>query len=218
MKVTKIPKIVAKIGPIQIRKGGFFVMPNQLLRGSSACLLDFLSVNTERDFEVDEYCQKNAYIPRDMREDWYTGFRSEHEEVRQVAKRVENNQITKELIEQILKKLEDMPIRYRAVMEKDVANLNTRLYWLDEEKMPVTLEHPDEEKITAYVLKLPEYLRIQHAIWHELLTHILLNRQIRQCKDTKDCRRWFIPNDRRPNQACCSPECDDRVRKRKKNR
>lgn len=214
---TRQHKIVARIGPVLIRSGGFFVDPADIPKITRKDhLTEFLNVDSRNEDEVNAYCRENGYIPRDLTHGWQSAFTKEQEEVRTIADKVANGTNGNSELETVLEKLKDMPIAYRAIPEKKLAELNVNLNCIREDSRLDSDEQPSAAGTRKFPVKVKEYLTLQQQIWDNLLSVIAQKRPLRQCQDYLTCRRFFLPNKRRPDQKYCSPECEDRVRKRKR--
>lgn len=213
---TKQDKIVARIGPVLIRAGGYFIDPSAIpLRLGKDHLLEFLNVDSANEDAVDTYCEQNAYIPKDVSNGWVKAFKSEQGEAKMVAIKISQGKIGNNEIDLIVNKLSDMPIKYQSLTEKELAKLNVNLYWLNEENRLESNQRPNPDSLNKRPVRIKNYISSQHVIWDSLLSIINQKRPLRQCADMLTCRRFFIPNKRRPDQKYCTPECEDRVRKRK---
>lgn len=209
--------IVARIGPVTIRQIDPKDFREKIRKLSlSEVLIDFLNVNSSSEEKVDDYCQKNGYLPKDISKGFLSNFAGEQNELKEYAEKYITKSLDNGDIEYIISKVENVIFRYRLVDEVKLSQLNRDLYQMDYENYHETIEPTGRKK---YIILQKEYS--SHSIdvmWDHLLMAIKALRPLKQCKDIFRCRRFFFPDKHTPKQMFCSPECEDRFSRRERYR
>ena len=213
--MTKQDKIVAQIGPVDFYRGGSTVPKGtEQSLALSEILLNFLNVDSNNSEAIDNYCKKYSYIPLDWSNGFDEAFKQEQTLVRNIALHVIEGNITNADMETVASKLSGVSIKLKLVSESKLEQLNEDLFQLDMDQFYSTLDPKGTKK---YLIPVTVYDNRIESIWGSLYNQIRTKLPLKQCKDRFRCRRFFVPSKYRPRQTFCSPECEDRYRKRLKN-
>lgn len=213
MIVKRQNKIMIKLGPVQIRTGGWFIKKETAKKyAMSEKLLNFLNVDIENEYDVEKYCKDNGYVPLDLSEGWIEGFKREQQPVKEIAIKIVRGKITNNDIEEIANRLRNVVMKIRVLSEAQLEQLNEDLYQLKKDKEYYKVIDYDGEN--KYLIYVPYYSTSVETMWGCIYSTLKSNRPLKMCRDTFRCRRFFIPNSKSPNQQFCTPECENRFNHR----
>jgi len=211
--VTKQDKILARLGPVKIRTGGWFIKKETIKRlTSSESLRNFLNVDTANEHEVDKYCVETGYHPLDITQGWAEGFRTEQISVKEMADKIVQGRVGNEEIEEIAQRLRNVVMRAKVLNETELEKLNEDLYRL--KKSEDYYKILDEGGSDKYLVYVAEYLTSIDEMWGCIYSTLKTNRPLKKCRDVFRCARFFIPKLQTPNQKFCTLECENRYNHR----
>jgi hypothetical protein len=168
-------------------------------------LLRFLNIDINDENAVSKFCTNYCFIPRDLTNGLYEGFKKEHEVFIPIALSVLNHTVGEKEIEKINDELSGIKIQVALLTYGIAREINDELLDFpkgDGEKYDELKKFDEKQLYLNY--KYPNTIA-------DLYTSLIeKSKSKRPFKNCKQCGIFFTPSPRYPKQMFCSTTCKDK--------
>lgn len=187
--------------------GGFNAQPGGYKRlYPQERLLKFLNVDINNKNEINNFCNKYSFVPRDIRKGLSAGFKIEHFALKHVVDRALRGELTNSDLRKINTVINTIETKIDNVSVDGLRNINN-LIGRD-------YLSPKCNKL-KYLTKLRGHKGTVVSLWEEAVNQIISNQQIRSCAS---CGQYFEISKQAPSHIYCSSTCRNVINQRNRRK
>lgn len=162
----------------------------------------FLNVDPNNETDVINFCNSYRFVPRDIQYGVVAGFKKEHEELSEMAKKLATGTASEEDLAKLDKILNTSKIHSRYIIGKDLVGIKSK---------NIEGKYKDTYLKGKFLIQTKQQRGTIVSLWEDLADHIKSEQTIQICANCGDF--FFLEN--KHKRKFCKPSCKNSYNKDK---